>query len=31
MDGQELIAVFITVLAVLSTVGLILKNKGVLH
>ena len=31
MSGQEIVAVFITVLAVLSTVGLILKKKGILH
>jgi len=31
MSGQEIVAVFITVLAVVSTVGLILKKKGVIH
>jgi len=31
MTGQEIVAVVITVLAVASTVGLILKKKGILH
>ena len=31
MDGQEIVAVFVTVMAVLSTIGLILKKKGILH
>ncbi len=31
MSGQEIVAVVVTVLAVVSTVGLILKRKGILH
>ena len=31
MSGQEIVAVFITVLAILSTLGLVLKKKGILH
>jgi len=31
MDGQEIVAVFVTIMAVLSTVGLILKKRGILH
>ena len=31
MTGQEIVAIFITVMAVVSTIGLILKKKGIIH